>query len=72
LKSSYDVILIDTPPLLRLTDAKIVSSKCDGVLLVLQHGKVKREITKQVKEDLTRVKANLLGIVMNRTKNKET
>jgi capsular exopolysaccharide synthesis family protein len=71
LKSSYDVILIDTPPLLRLTDAKIVSSMCDGVLLVLQHGKVKREITKQVKEDLARVKAYLLGIVMNRTKNKE-
>jgi capsular exopolysaccharide synthesis family protein len=71
LRNSYDVILIDTPPVLKLTDAKIVASKCDGVLLVLRHGKVKREIAKQVKEDLAQVNANLLGIVMNKTNKKE-
>ena len=39
----YDVILFDTPPVLAVADSLIVSSFCDGVILVVQAGKVKQE-----------------------------
>jgi capsular exopolysaccharide synthesis family protein len=66
LSQIYEVIIIDTPPALGLIDAKIMAAKCDGVLLVLECGKVKRSIARKVKEDLVASKANLLGVVLNK------
>ncbi|UQZ85676.1 Tyrosine-protein kinase YwqD [Paenibacillus konkukensis] len=66
LKRNYDMVFIDTPPVLSLTDAKIMASQCDGVLLVVEYGKVKRNVAKKVKEELALAKAKLLGIVMNK------
>ncbi|SFL15775.1 capsular exopolysaccharide family [Paenibacillus sp. 1_12] len=68
MKSNFEIVLIDTPSMLKLTDAKIVSSMCDGVLLVVEEGKIKRAAAQEVKEELAKVRANLLGVVMNRTK----
>ncbi|SFL10741.1 capsular exopolysaccharide family [Paenibacillus sp. 1_12] len=66
LKNSYDLIIIDTPPVLMLTDAKVVASKCDGVLLVVEYGKVKRREGKKVKDELMLAKAKLIGVVLNK------
>lgn len=49
LEDQYDVIMFDTPPVLAVTDALIVSSLCDGVLLVVNSGKVKKELVKKTK-----------------------
>lgn len=72
LKSSYDLIIIDTPPVLMLTDAKVMASKCDGVLLVVEYGKVKRKEGKKVKDELMLAKARLLGVVMNKINSQDT
>ncbi|MBP1990387.1 CpsD/CapB family tyrosine-protein kinase [Paenibacillus eucommiae] len=69
LKESYDMVIIDTPPALALTDAKIMAAICDGVLLVVEHGKLKRSIAKKVKDELMFAKANLLGVVWSKIKN---
>lgn len=66
LKMSYDLIIVDTPPILTLTDAKIMAAKCDGVLLVVEYGKVKRNVAQQVKEELMLSKAKLMGVVLNK------
>lgn len=71
LKQRYDVILIDTPPILTLTEAKIMAAGSDGVLLVVEYGKLNRAIAKKIQEDLTLMKANLLGIVFNKISRKE-
>lgn len=71
LKERYDIIFMDTPPLLSLTDAKMMCAKSDGVLLVVAHGKVKRMVAKKVKEELVLSKANLLGIVMNQISSRD-
>jgi capsular exopolysaccharide synthesis family protein len=71
LKRTYDVILIDTPPALSLTDAKIMAAISDGVLLVVEYGKVKRAVAKKIKDDLAHVKANLLGVVLNKLSTKD-
>jgi capsular exopolysaccharide synthesis family protein len=71
LKKNYDLIIVDTPPILTLTDAKIMAVKCDGVLLVMAYGKVKLKAAKQVKEELMLAKAKLMGVVMNKINRKD-
>lgn len=70
LRESYDVVLIDTPPILAVTDAQLLASKSDGVLMVINAGKVKKEVVLKAKENLTRVNARMLGVVLNNVKRK--
>jgi len=65
LKEEYDVILFDTPPVLTVTDALIISSLCDGVILVVNAGKVKKDLVKKAKAHLEHVNARILGAVLN-------
>lgn len=64
LAEQFDVVLIDTPPVLAVTDACVLAPKVDGVLGVVRSGKVEREKAVRAKEALTAVKANLLGVVL--------
>lgn len=68
LENQYDVIMFDTPPVLSVTDALIVSSLCDGVLLVVNAGKVKKELVKKTKAHLEHVNARILGVILNNLK----
>jgi capsular exopolysaccharide synthesis family protein len=70
LRQMYDIILIDTPPLLAVTDAQIVATKSDGVILVVDQGKVKREIASKAVKNLESVNARILGVVLNNVKRK--
>ncbi len=70
LRHRFDIILIDTPPLLAVTDAQIVASKSDGVIMVVSYGKVKRDIAVKAKSGLDRVGARILGVVLNNVKRK--
>jgi capsular exopolysaccharide synthesis family protein len=65
LKEEYDVILFDTPPVLAVTDALIISSLCDGVILVVSAGKAKKDLVKKAKAHLEHVNARILGAVLN-------
>lgn len=65
LGEQYDVILIDTPPALAVTDSQVIATRCDGVILVIDQGKVKREIAQKAKANLEHVQARILGIVLN-------
>jgi capsular exopolysaccharide synthesis family protein len=69
--TEYDVIILDSPPALALTDAQIIASLCDGVVLVINHGKVKRQIAKKALLNLEHVKARVLGVVINNKKNRD-
>lgn len=65
MKEQFDIIIVDTPPALAVTDAQIVAAKCDGVLMVVDFGKVKRDLAIKVKNNLERVQARILGVVIN-------
>jgi succinoglycan biosynthesis transport protein ExoP len=65
LEETNDYILIDTPPVLSVTDAVALSTMVDGVLLVAKPGQTKLTALKQAIEQLRRVNANLLGVVLN-------
>lgn len=66
IKDEYDVILVDTPSVLSVSDSVIVSALCDGVIMVAAAGKVKKDHLKKAKEQLDHVNARMLGIVLNR------
>lgn len=66
LRSDYDIVLIDTPPLLPVTDAAVVSVNADGVVVIARHGRTKRPALAQAVNALTAVDANVVGVVINR------
>lgn len=68
LKEEYDVILLDTPPILAITDSQLISAITDGVIIVADSGKVKRNDLQAAKERLELVNANILGVVLNNVK----
>jgi capsular exopolysaccharide synthesis family protein len=71
LKRDYELIIVDAPSILSLTDAKIIAAKCDGVLLVVGYGKLKQNAAIRVKEELVRTKAKLVGVVLNRMNDRD-
>ncbi len=64
-KDAYDVIIIDTAPILMTTDAAILGSKVDGVVLTYRVGQVARGALKRAKVQMDHIKANMLGVVLN-------
>ena len=65
-RERYDVIIIDTPPIMSVTDAQIVATQSDGVVLVIDSGKVKKDVALKAKASLSHVKARLIGVVLNK------
>lgn len=61
----YDYVLIDMPPVLAVTDAAVLSSKVDGVVFVIQSGKISPDEAKLAKSRLEQAGANILGAVLN-------
>lgn len=67
-RQMYDVIIIDTPPVMAVTDAQILASKCDGVILVISSGKTEREQIIKTRDQLLNAKAKIIGTVLNNKK----
>ncbi|WP_020618535.1 CpsD/CapB family tyrosine-protein kinase [Paenibacillus daejeonensis] len=67
LRDSYEVIIIDSPPALSVTDAQIWGAMSDGVVLVIHYGKVPMEDIQTVKGSMEHVQAKILGVVLNQS-----
>jgi len=64
LKEQADMVLLDAPPVLAVSDAAILATKVDGVLLVVSAGQTRRDSVQVAKSKLEKVNANLLGAVL--------
>ncbi len=60
-----DYLLIDSPPILATSDALAISNKVDGILLVAYYGTASRDTAKRAADQLNRLKANVIGVVIN-------
>ena len=69
LSGLYDYIVIDTPPLLPVTDTLLMSKYADGILMVVRSQETPREIVKEALDQLS--SAKVLGFVMNGVSLKE-
>lgn len=65
LRTKFDVIIIDSPPLLPVTDAAVTSIHADGVLLVVHAGKTSRSQMEKAVQSLTSVDARIFGWALN-------
>ena len=68
LRNEADIVLVDAPPIIAVSDAAILASKVDGVLLVVQANKTRRDLARKAKAALDKANANLLGVVLNNVK----
>ncbi|MCX7884257.1 MAG: CpsD/CapB family tyrosine-protein kinase [Caloramator sp.] len=66
LRKIFDYIIIDTPPVISVTDAQILSTMADGVILIVSSGEADRQAVAKAKELLLNVKAKILGVVLNK------
>ena len=65
MSETYDYIILDTPPLIPVTDGQILSAKADGTILVARSRKTKAKTLKQGYEKLKEVNSNVIGTVLN-------
>jgi Mrp family chromosome partitioning ATPase/uncharacterized protein involved in exopolysaccharide biosynthesis len=65
LAKSFDLVILDTPPVLATADAGILASVADGVLLVVRAGQTDRVAAKRAHQQLVNVGARVVGTVLN-------
>lgn len=63
LRSRYDFVVIDTPPMMPVTDTLVLSRRADGIILVIENHETPRQIVKETVEQLQG--QNILGIILN-------
>lgn len=68
LSGMYDRVLLDSPPVLPVTDAVVMGALVDEVLIVIQAGKTSRDLASAAIEKLRDVRANIIGAFLNNVK----
>jgi capsular exopolysaccharide synthesis family protein len=64
-KSRFDLVLLDSPPILGVSDASVLASEADLTIVVVQHRKLPRNMLLRVKNAVENVGGTLLGVVLN-------
>lgn len=64
-----DLVIVDVPPVNTMADASIVSTTVDGTIFVVPQGLAEKKSVKEAVEQLNKLNVNILGAVMNMTKN---
>ena len=72
LRTRYDVVILDAPPLLPVTDAALLATRADGAVVVVSHGRTTRDQLSTAIERLDSVGATTLGVVVNQTPAKKS
>lgn len=67
LNQMFDMVIIDAPPLLPVSDAAILARDVDGAILVVRHGETTKDQLQQARLRLAQVDANLFGVAVNMT-----
>jgi len=65
LKNQYDIVLIDSPPILGVSDASVIVSESDCTVLVVQHRRFPRSMLQRVKQAVHNVGGQIVGVVLN-------
>jgi Mrp family chromosome partitioning ATPase len=65
LKNKFDVVIVDSSPVIPASDVLLLSPQVDGVVFVVQVGASSRTIVKDAVQQLRNAKANVLGVLLN-------
>jgi capsular exopolysaccharide synthesis family protein len=72
LRQRYDIVILDAPPLLPVTDAALLATRADGAVVVVSHGRTTRDQLSTAIERLDSVGATTLGVVVNQAPAKKS
>jgi len=64
-KQRFDLVLVDSPPILGVSDASVLASEVDLTMIVVQHRKLPRNMLLRVKHAVENVGGNVIGVVLN-------
>ncbi|MCB1275187.1 polysaccharide biosynthesis tyrosine autokinase [Prosthecobacter sp.] len=64
-KSRFDLVLIDSPPILGVSDASVLANEADMTMIVVQHRKLPRHMLMRVKQSVENVGGKVVGVVLN-------
>jgi polysaccharide biosynthesis transport protein len=67
-KRNFDLVIIDSPPVLGMLDASLLGGNSNGVILVVKHGATSAELVRRAARSLLQANAQILGIVVNMAK----
>ena len=70
-KAVYDYIIVDTPPLGVVVDAAVIASVCDSAILVVPENKIRYGLAKNIKAQLEKSGARIIGVVLNKHENRK-
>ncbi len=65
LNQHFDLVIIDSPPVVAVTDAVVLANEVDGVILVIKSFKVAKDLALQAKRQLVDVEARMIGVILN-------
>jgi len=65
---NFDYLILDAPPVLIYAEFRILCARVDGVVLVFESGKVRKQVARRAKKELEDAGARILGVVINRRK----
>lgn len=68
MKEKFDYVILDAPPVTKFSECRVLCTKVDGVVLVIEAGKTRRQVALRAKKELEDAGAKVLGIVLNRRK----
>lgn len=65
LKREFDVVILDAPPLLAVSDAAVLASQADGAVIVVRYGRSSQDAVRNAVASLEQINAKVLGTVLN-------
>jgi Mrp family chromosome partitioning ATPase len=68
MRESFDYLILDAPPVTIFSETQVISSKVDGVILILESGKTRRQVAQKAKKEIEAAGGNFLGVVLNKRK----
>lgn len=68
MREKFDYVILDAPPVSRYAETKVMGKKADGVILVIESGKTRKQVAIRAKQDLEDAGAKVLGVILNRRK----
>ena len=66
LRTAYDIVVFDAPPVLGVADASVLAARTDGVVLVAAAGDVEKKAARRTVQMLQQARAHVLGVVLNK------
>lgn len=68
MRTEFDYIILDGPPLPSFTESKVICNKVDGVVMVIEAGKTRKQVALRAKKDIVEAGGKFLGVVLNKRK----